>query len=263
MTEEQVSDMAKKKSKEELDIDKELTGEESSGKGGKLTSILIAIVIIAIWLVIFGILIKMDVGGVGTMLRPALKNVPVINRILPEASDEEIAAETGYKYNNLSEAVDRIKELEKELAKYQTDGSTSSQTITDLQAEIARLKTFEENAEYYQQLKDEFDSQVVNAENAPDIEEYKKWYETIDADNAAEIYRQVCEKIQHKQQVQDWADTYAKMDPKNAAAILGEMTGDTDLIVEMMQCMKATQRAAILAEMDTVFAAKITALLYP
>ena len=130
--------MAKKKSKEELDIDKELDGDESSGKGGKLTNILIAVVIIAIWLVIFGILIKMDVGGVGSMLRPALKNIPVINQILPEASDEEIAAENGNKYKNLSEAIDRIKELENELAQYQTNGSTSSQTITDLQAEVAR-----------------------------------------------------------------------------------------------------------------------------
>lgn len=255
--------MAKKKSKEELDIDKELDGDESSGKGGKLTNILIAVVIIAIWLVIFGILIKMDVGGVGSMLRPALKNIPVINQILPEASDEEIAAENGNKYKNLSEAIDRIKELENELAQYQTNGSTSSQTITDLQAEVARLKTFEENAEYYQKLKDDFDSQVVNAENAPDIEEYKKWYESIDADNAAALYKEVVEKIQHTQQVQDWADTYSKMDAANAAAIFEEMTGDTDLVVEILQCMKPAQRAAILAAMDSVYAAKISVLLYP
>lgn len=257
-----MSDMAKKKSKEELDMDRDFD-EESSGKGGKLTNILIAIAIIVIWMIIFGILIKMDVGGVGTMLRPVLKNVPVINRILPEASDEEIAAETGYKYRNLSEAVDRIKELEKELAKYQTEGSASSETIAELQAELARLKVFAENAEYYQQLKDEFDKQVVYAENAPDIEEYKKWYETIDEDNAAEIYRQVIEELQHTKQVQDWADAYAKMDAKNAAAILEEMTGDTDIVVEMLRCMKPAQRGAILAEMDTVFAAKLTALLYP
>ncbi|MDD3240143.1 MAG: hypothetical protein PHW47_08695, partial [Lachnospira sp.] len=198
-----------------------------------------------------------------SMLRPALKNIPVINQILPEASDEEIAAENGNKYKNLSEAIDRIKELENELAQYQTNGSTSSQTITDLQAEVARLKTFEENAEYYQKLKDDFDSQVVNAENAPDIEEYKKWYESIDGDNAAALYKEVVEKIQHTQQVQDWADTYSKMDAANAAAIFEEMTGDTDLVVEILQCMKPAQRAAILAAMDSVYAAKISVLLYP
>ena len=71
--------MAKKK---DVNID-EL--DDESGKSGKLVSILVAMLIIVIWLVIFALLIKMDVGGVGSMLRPFLKNVPVINRILPES----------------------------------------------------------------------------------------------------------------------------------------------------------------------------------
>ncbi len=32
--------------------------------------------------------------------------------------------------------------------------------------------------------------------NAPDIEEYKKWYEEINPDNAASLYEQVVERIQ-------------------------------------------------------------------
>ena len=84
--------MAKKKSKEELDIDDslDLNDEEESSGGNKLLNAFIVVVVIAIWLVIFGLLIKMNVGGIGSMLRPFLKNVPVINRILPEATDEEI-----------------------------------------------------------------------------------------------------------------------------------------------------------------------------
>ena len=131
--------MAKKKSKDELNLDDNMDTEES-GKGSKFMNIIIAIVIIAIWLVIFALLIKMNVGGVGSMLRPYLKNVPVINRILPDPTDEEVMEETGYKYKNLSEAVDRIKELEQELSQYQNNGSASSETIAELQAEISRLK---------------------------------------------------------------------------------------------------------------------------
>ena len=112
--------MAKKKSKEELDIDDslDLNDEEESSGGNKLLNAFIVVVVIAIWLVIFGLLIKMNVGGIGSMLRPFLKNVPVVNRILPEATDEEIAEETGSKYKNLAEAIDRINELEAELAQY-------------------------------------------------------------------------------------------------------------------------------------------------
>ena len=73
---------------------------------------------------------------------------------------------------------------------------------------------FEENQEYYEQLKDEFDREVVFTDNAPDISEYKKWYESIDADNAAALYAEVVRQLEHKQEVQDWAAAYAKMDAK-------------------------------------------------
>ena len=179
--------MAKKK---DVNID-EL--DDESGKSGKLVSILVAMLIIVIWLVIFALLIKMDVGGVGSMLRPFLKNVPVINRILPDKSDEEVMEETGYKYKNLAEAVDRIKELEDQLAQYQNNGAADSDS----------------------------------------------------------------------QKIQDWATTYAAMDAADAAAIMQEMTGDTDIVSKILLCMKAKQRAAILAEMDPVYAGKLTKIMFP
>ena len=257
--------MAKKKSKEELDIDDslDLNDEEESSGGNKLLNAFIVVVVIAIWLVIFGLLIKMNVGGIGSMLRPFLKNVPVINRILPEATDEEIAEETGSKYKNLAEAIDRINELESQLDNYKNSDSSDSQTISELQAEIARLKVFEENAQYYQDLKDKFDREVVYADNAPDIENYKQWYESIDADNAAKLYQQVVKDLQESQRVKDWAEAYSKMDAKKAAAILEEMTGDTNLVAKILNCMTSKQRGAVLAAMDPVYAAKITKIMYP
>ena len=53
------------------------------------------------------------------------------------------------------------------------------------------------------------------------------------------------------------------MDAKNAAAILEEMTGNTDLVSDILLCMTSKQRAAILAEMDPVYAAKLTVIMYP
>lgn len=241
-------------------VDNELNEEE---KGGGLTGVLLAVVIIVIWLVIFALLIKMDVGGVGSMLRPFLENVPVINRILPEKSDEEIMEETGYKYKNLAEAVERIKELEAELAQYQSNGTQNSEQIAQLEAEIARLKVYEDNQENFQKMKEEFDREVVYADNAPDTEEYKKWYEEIDPDNAAALYKEVVEQLQYSQEIQDWADTYSSMDPENAAAIMEEMTGDTDIVAKILLCMTPEQRAKIMAEMDPVYAGKLTKIMFP
>ena len=144
----------KKKSEDNLDTDNGLEEE----KGGGIAGALLAVAIIVIWLVIFALLIKMDVGGVGSMLRPFLKNVPVINRILPDKSDEEVMEETGYKYKNLAEAVDRIKELEDQLAQYQNNGAADSDQIAQLKAEVERLKVYEDNQENFLKQKEEFES---------------------------------------------------------------------------------------------------------
>lgn len=252
----------KKKSNDDLDLDRR-DGEEAEEKSGGIVGFLLALLIILIWIVIFALLIKMDVGGIGTMLRPALKNVPVINKILPEASDAEIIEENGNKYKTLAEAIERIKELEKEVEQYKANGSNNDEQIAQLQAEISRLKIYEKNQEYFEQLKKEFDEQVVFNENAPDIEEYKKWYEEINPDNAAALYEQVVERIQFSKKIQDWATTYASMDPAAAAAIMEEMTGDAYVVTRILLCMTPKQRAAVMAEMDPVYAAKLTAIMFP
>ena len=122
--------MAKKKSKDEInteDVELDENGEPiGQEKGSKVMGFLVAIIIIAIWLAIFAILIKMDVGGIGSMLRPYLKNVPGISMILPDATDEEVAEEEGSQYKTLSEALARIKELEKEVDDYKNSGAASS-----------------------------------------------------------------------------------------------------------------------------------------
>lgn len=41
------------------------------------------------WLIIMALLVKLDVGGFGsTVLAPILKDVPYINRILPDTKTE-------------------------------------------------------------------------------------------------------------------------------------------------------------------------------
>lgn len=238
--------------------------EDGEKKGGGLIGAIIAVVIVIIWLLVFALLIKMDVGGFGTnVMRPLLKDVPVLNRILPNVSDDDVAAESGYRYKTLYDAIERIKELESQALLKDEQLAQDAETIADLESEIARLKVFEENQLIYEELKKKFDEEVVFTENAPDIEEYKSWYEEINPENAAELYVRVLERLDYSQKVKDWAATYAKMDSDAAAAILSEMTGDLDLVTQILLNLTATKRAEILAAMDPVFAAKLTHVMYP
>lgn len=227
--------------------------------GNKVLTILIALLIVIIWLAVFGILIKLDIGGFGSgVLRPILKDVPVINMVLPAESEAQIAEDNNYEYKSIAEAVAKIKELEAQIADMEKTDSDKTDNTAELQAEIDRLKVFEDNQKAFEDRVAEFDKNVVFADAAPSIDEYKKYYEAIDPANAAEIYRQVVEQLQYSDAIKEKADIYRSMDPKNAAQILQTMTADVESVAQILLSMKPKESAAILAEMDTVVAAKIT-----
>jgi len=228
-------------------------------KGNKIVGIIIAIVIVVIWLAIFAVLIKLDVGGFGnSILRPLLKDVPVVSKILPVISDKQLAYENGYPYQSLEEAISRIKELEVLNESLTGSDTTNADLIKELQAEVTRLKVFEDNQVAFDARVKEFDTNVVFADTAPTIDEYKKYYESINPTNAAEIYRQVIEQAQIDASIQEKADIYKKMKPAAAATILETMTADIDLVSKMLLSMKPAESSLILAAMDPTMAAKIT-----
>ena len=235
-------------------------------KGNKLVSILIGILIILVWLVIFAALIKFDVGGFGSsVMRPIFKDVPMIKRILPDAADTEVSTDE-YPYKNLAEAIDYIKDLEKQIDKYKKSGDDSATQIADLQAEVDRLKTFEDNQAAFEQVKKQYYDEVVFGASAIDYENYKRYYEEIEPDYAAELYKQVAQQYLYDEQYKDLAEAYTNMKPAKAAAALYEMTGNMDIIVGILKNMEADSRAKILnalSDLDAVYCAKITALLAP
>ena len=252
----EVEDSGQSKGKKK---DKKKKSEEKEGIFSRILTIIIVLFIVAIWLAIFALLIKYDVGGFGsTVLRPMFKDIPGINQILPDIPDEQAAEENNYPYKNLPEAMDRISELEAELAAANGTKKGNANYLAQLEAEVARLKTFEENQLQFQKEKDKFDKEVVFNDKAPDPEEYKKYYESIDPDNAAEIYRQVVEQQDTEKKLVEQAEMYKNMKPEEAAAILNGMGGDLDLVANILLHMKTKDAGAILAKMDTNMAAKIT-----
>lgn len=243
--------MARKDKKK--DEKKDIAQEE--GAGSKLLTILIVFVIVVIWLAIFGVLIKLDVGRFGSqILYPVVKDVPIINKILPEVEGE---APTNA-YTDIDEANAKIRELERELSSLKSTNTASADEVAELKAEVARLQKFEEQQKSFEQRVKEFDEEVVYADYAPDISEYQKFYEQIDPDNAAEIYKKVVEDLQYTAKIKKQATMYSKMEPAQAASILQTMAGDLQLVSSIMDCMTESKSSAILANMEPETAAQIT-----
>ncbi len=240
-----------KKNKENAD-----NGEKKKG-GGKVMSLLIVFLLLLLWLVSFAFLIKMDVGNLGTSLRPMIKNVPVLKYLLPDVSNEQLAWEENYPYANMDEAVSRIIELEKQVDALTTVNADYLRQISELQAENLRLKVFEQDQAAFAERVKEFDRKVVFNSKAPELEEYKVFYEQINPTTAEEIYRQVVEKLQYDEAIQAEAKRLAEMKPGNAAKILQEMNASMELVATYLLCMKTSESAAILEKMDALYAAHI------
>lgn len=241
-------------------IVEELENEE--GIGSKIVLVLVTLLIILIWLGIIVILIKFDVGGFGsTILRPIIKDVPYVNMILPEP--DVLEDNTEYQYETIEDAVDRIKELENMLDEALGSNSTDAEKIAELEAQIAELQKYKEEQVYFEEIKEKFYEEVVFSASAPDIEEYKTYYESIDPENAEVLYKQVVEQLEYNAMVEDYAKTYSTMKAKEAAAIFDTMTDDFELVADILQNMSTSARADILGKMEPENAAKITAIMEP
>ena len=253
---------AEKKAAKNMETDLENT-EEEEGSSSKLAVALVTLVIIIVWLAILALLIKWDVGGFGsTVMRPLLKDIPYVNRILPD-SEDDLSTEEDYPYKNMDEAVAYIKELEQELAQAQQGSSENSAYIADLEAQSQKLKEYEANEAAFEEEKEKFYNEVVFSDQAPDIEQYKEYYESIDPENAEDLYKQVVEQITYDSQVEDYAKTYSNMKPQEAASIFDTMTDNLGLVADILMNMGTQQRADILGKMDATTAAKLTEIMEP
>ena len=241
--------------------------DDDDGAGG-VSVFLVTTLIVVVWIAILCLLVKLDVGGFGSgVLAPVLKDVPVINKILPSTDEETgVPSETevdygGYK--NLEEAVNYIKELELELQSAQSAQASNSEEVANLKAEVERLKTFEDNQVEFQRIKTEFYEEVVYAENGPGAEEYKKYYESIDPTTAEYLYKQVVQQVEESNEVKEYAQAYSEMKPKEAAAIFEAMTDNLGLASRILSVMSAEDRGKILGAMDSTVAARITKIMDP
>lgn len=253
---------AKKRAKELEDQEREL---DEQIEGTNASVVVVTIFIIVIWLGILCLLVKMDVGGFGSnVLTPMLKDIPIVNKILPTENSTESTREKSYGgYSSIKDAVDQITELEKKIEQMQNTNTAYAEQIEALKAEVQRLQTFEKNQVDFQRIKEQFYEEVVYADNGPGAEAYRQYYEEMDPTTAEALYKQVIQEEAVNAKMRDYVATYSNMDAAKAAKILGAMTDNLDLAAEILSNLPAATRGSILGEMDPAVAARITRIMNP
>ena len=155
------------------------------------------------------------------------------------------------------------KELEKELDEASSTNKNDKKKIKDLKAQIKDLSKYKEDEAAFEKEKEKYYEEVVFSDQAPDIQQYKTYYESIDPENAEVLYKQVVEQITYDSQVEDYAKTYSNMKPQEAASIFDTMTDNLGLVADILMNMGTQQRADILGKMDATTAAKLTEIMEP
>lgn len=256
---------AKKRAKE---IAKQEEALEDDRDGNGFVTFLATVFIVLLWLVIVIVVIKLDVGGFGSsVMTPILKNVPVINKILPYSADTLTKDPDKYGgYSSLEEAVNQIYALELQLEQSQTSNAAKDEQIAALTAEVERLSEFESMQVEFQRIRTEFYEEVIYAENGPGADEYIKYFESIDPATAEYLYKQVVAQKEVDAEIQAYAQAYSTMKPKQAAGIFESLSSDAEglaLSAKILGAMNAESRGAILGVMDAEIAAKITKIMDP
>lgn len=255
---------AKARAKEISKQEAELYDDDSDSGTG--SAILVTFFIILIWIAILCLLIKLDVGGFGSnVLRPVLKDVPVLSWILPQDSETETTDQEAYGgYTSLRDAVDQILVLEQQLDQLQTVSSADAEELARLRAEVQRLQTFEDNQLEFEKIKNEFYQEVVYAANGPGADAYVKYFESMDPTTAEAIYARVVAEQAQNLEMSAFANTYASasMKPKEAAKIF-EAMDDLELVARILGQMGAEDRGSIMGAMTPEFAARLTKIMDP
>ncbi|MBQ8246804.1 MAG: hypothetical protein IJZ42_06700 [Lachnospiraceae bacterium] len=253
---------AKRRAKELAAQEAELDSE-SSGSG--VAVFFVTLLLVVIWIGITILLIKLDVGGIGTnVVAPIIKDVPVLNKILPADSVTETEdVESYYGYSSLKEAVDQIKVYEAQIDGQLETIETYETQIAALTEEVRRLETFEDNQVEFQRIKTEFYEEVVYSEDGPGPETFMEYYEAMDPETAELIYQQVVKQETYSVEIEEYAQAYSEMKPKEAAGIFEAMTDDLDLAAKILGAMQPDDRGKILGVMDPEVAARITKIMEP
>lgn len=240
--------------------------EEAFDEGGNgLVTVGATILIIILWLAVICVIVKLDIGGFGsTVLTPLLKDVPVVKMILPGSHVTETTDPDNYGgYSSLQEAVAYIKQLEQELERAQNASNTKDADLEALKAETARLREFESKQLEFRRITNEFYEEVVYSEKGPGAEAYRKWYETMDPTTADFLYKQVVQQMEESAEIQNYAQIYASMKPKEAAKIFENMEDDLNRVAKILNAMSADKSGAILGAMDARVAARLTKIMDP
>lgn len=227
-----------KKNKKEKKEKKEKKKKAKSGIGVKVFIIVFVLLIIgaAVGILGFNLFNIRD-----QYLASTLQKIPIVKNLVTLPETEEVAVVTP------EEQEAKIKNLESQLETAQKKISDNEKTLELKQAEIDRLKVFEDQQTEFKAEKEEFDRKVA----LNDPKAYSDYFENISPTLAEELYPAAKTEAEKQKAVNLYLATINETDETNAAKILEQLIPtDLGLVVAILQKVNSKLSGAILGEMS-------------
>jgi len=237
--------------------------ENSENKKNNIMKIVGGILVGLLVLVIaFAALVRFDVGGLGrTVIGPLIKDVPVLNLILPEMPDVSEENQEAYNFATVDEAVEILKITEKMLMEKSEEAENIGEQLSALTAEVDRLRIFEANQVKFQEDKAEFDELLATT---PEAIVYTAWFEKMYPENAVDLYESMIGSVVFDETLKETVDIYQNMKPAQAAPVLESMSvTQMNQVAAIIKGVSPDQAAKIMGLMEPRTAARITSYIYP
>ncbi len=249
-TENNTTQQSSKEAKKELKAQRKK--EKKPGKVGLI--ILLVVLFLAAAVVVTWIF---DLFGLREQVYiPLLRNVPIVNNLLPPPAD---AAGTPQVLSQ-EQLLAKVKDLETQLDKSDQDLKAANDKNKLFTDELTRLQAIENQQLDFKAEKEAYERAV--AEKDPNA--FVKFFESVSPETAESIYRELKGTVEDNKNLKNYVATYQNMDETAAAKVLEELvTTDMDLVVLILKNIDTKKTSAILASMTPANAARITKRMAP
>ena len=212
--------------------------------------------------------VKNNINGIADSLGDSIVDIPIMSLALPDEPNPEdeknmTEEQVRKKYNQIrvdkvaldkqiSDLTNQVEQLNKQLSAKDTNASLLQQQKGTLEKEKLKLTSD------YASLKKDFDN-ASDAIAKGDTTEFKKYFEKLDPEHAADLYAEILKDQKISDDVKKYCSIYEAMDASAVAEIMEQMgSGKMTLIIEIMKNLKKDTSGDILAEMTPEFAAKVS-----
>ncbi len=166
--------------------------------------------------------------GLGELLRPRLKDVPIVCMILPEITDP-----------NSDPNLMAREEINSKYSELLSENTDLQKKVTELNLQVANKE----------ELQNKYDILLKEVERQ--AKEISKYQETIETDDNREVKEE-----EDTEKLKNLVKIYETMDAAEAAKILEEIGElNISLVVDICKAMKTAAFAEVLQNMSTEFAA--------